>query len=64
MGEIAGHPWACAGQNIVVRDGVVHLWGIYRSLAAIQAMRTAAESIQGVKRVEDHVEVYPMPIGM
>jgi CBS domain-containing protein len=64
MGEIAGHPWAFAGENIVVRDGVVHLWGIYRSAAAIQAMRTAAEGIQGVKRVVDHTEAYPMPIGM
>jgi CBS domain-containing protein len=64
MGEIAGHPWAFAGENIVVRDGVVHLWGIYRSAAAMQAMRTAAESIQGVRRVEDHTEDYPMPTGM
>jgi len=64
MGEIAGHPWAFAGENILVRDGVVHLWGIYRSAAAIQAMRTAAEGIQGVKRVEDHTEAYPMPMGM
>ncbi|WP_028218939.1 CBS domain-containing protein [Paraburkholderia oxyphila] len=64
MGEIASHPWAFAGQNIVVRDGVVHLWGFYRSAVAVQAMRTAAGGIQGVKRVEDHTEPYPIAPGM
>ncbi|MBP0593451.1 CBS domain-containing protein [Paraburkholderia sp. LEh10] len=64
MGEIADHPWGFAGQNIFVRDGVVHLWGVYRSAAAMQAMRIAAERVHGVKRVEDHTEPYPADSGM
>jgi osmotically-inducible protein OsmY len=43
---------------------VVHLWGVYRSAAAMQAMRIAAERVHGVKRVEDHTEPYPADSGM
>ncbi|BCZ84998.1 CBS domain-containing protein [Paraburkholderia terrae] len=62
MGEITGHPWAFAGRNIVVRDGVVHLWGVFRSAEAVQAVRVAAEGIPGVKRVEDHTEAFPVNV--
>jgi osmotically-inducible protein OsmY len=58
-GELAGHKWAFAGRNIVVSDGVVHLWGISHSMEAVEAVRIAAEGIPGVKRVEDHTEPYP-----
>jgi CBS domain-containing protein len=64
MGELTGHPWAFAGHNIVVRDGVVHLWGIIRSTDTVQAMRVAAAGIPGVKRVEDHTEPYPLMPGI
>lgn len=64
MGEIAGQPWAFAGRNVVVSDGVVHLWGIFRSLEAVRAVRVAAEAIPGVKRVEDHTEPYPAMPGI
>lgn len=63
MGEMAGHPWSFAGQNVVVRDGVIHLWGFFRSAEVVQAVRVAAEGIPGVKRVEDHTEPYPMMPG-
>ena len=64
MGELANHPWAFAGRNIVVRDGVVHLWGTVWSTDAVQAMRVAAQGIPGVKRVEDHTEPYPVMPGI
>lgn len=64
MGEMTGHNWAFAGRNIVVSDGVVHLWGIFHSMEAVQAVRVAAESIPGVKRVEDHTEPYPVMPGI
>ncbi|WP_341319233.1 CBS domain-containing protein [Paraburkholderia sp. IMGN_8] len=64
MGEMTGHSWAFAGRNIVVSDGVVHLWGIFHSMEAVQAVRVAAESIPGVKRVEDHTEPYPVMPGI
>jgi CBS domain-containing protein len=61
MGELAGHKWAFAGRNIVVNDGV---WGIFHSMEAVEAVRVAAESIPGVKRVEDHTEPYPVVPGI
>ncbi|MFM0725952.1 CBS domain-containing protein [Paraburkholderia strydomiana] len=64
MGELAGHKWSFAGRNIVVTDGVVHLWGVFQSMEAVDAVRVAAENIPGVKRVEDHTEPYQMMPGI
>ncbi|PRX28249.1 BON domain-containing protein [Paraburkholderia sp. BL18I3N2] len=64
MGELAGRKWSFAGRNIVVTDGVVHLWGIFHSLEAVEAVRVAAQTIPGVKRVEDHTEPYPVMPGI
>lgn len=64
MGELAGRKWSFAGRNIVVTDGVVHLWGIFHSLEAVDAVRVAAQGIPGVKRVEDHTEPYPVMPGI
>jgi CBS domain-containing protein len=64
MGELAGHKWSFAGRNIVVTDGVVHLWGVFHSMEAVEAVRVAAETIPGVKRVEDHTEPYPVMPGI
>jgi CBS domain-containing protein len=60
MGELAGRKWS----NIVVTDGVVHLWGIFHSMEAVDAVRVAAQNIPGVKRVEDHTEPYPVMPGI
>jgi CBS domain-containing protein len=62
LGEITGRPWAFAGRNIIVRDGVVHLWGVFRSPEAVKAVRVAAEGIPGVKGVEDHTESFPVNV--
>jgi len=59
IAELEGRPWAFAGRNIVVHDGVVHLWGIFSTTEAVQAVRVAAERISGVRGVEDHTEPYP-----
>ena len=64
MGELAGHDWAFPGRNIVVRDGVVHLWGTVWSSDQLDAMRIAAERTPGVKRVEDHTIPYPIMPGI
>lgn len=63
MKELEGRPWAFAGRNVVVTDGVVHLWGVFRSMEAVQAVRVAAERIPGVKDVQDHTEPYPLAPG-
>jgi CBS domain-containing protein len=49
------HPYV----NIVVNDGVVHLWGIVRIDSEVDALRVAAERIPGVVRVESHLTVRP-----
>ncbi|WP_234745411.1 CBS domain-containing protein [Burkholderia sp. WTPI3] len=55
LAEIAGHKWSFPGRNVIVKNGVVHLWGYYAwAPNEVQAMRVAAEGIPGVKGVEDH----------
>jgi CBS domain-containing protein len=62
--EMKGHAWAFLERNIVVTDGVVHLWG-YRPPEQVRAMRVAAEGISGVKGVEDHTETFQiLPVGL
>ena len=41
--------------NVVVEDGVVHLFGLVRTDEQRNAIRVAAENIPGVKGVEDHL---------
>lgn len=49
--------------NVIVRDGVVHLWGFVPSLANQAALRVAAEGIPGVKGFVDFTFGYSGPIG-
>lgn len=41
--------------NVVVSEGVVHLWGLVESEEERKALRVAAESITGVRGIEDHL---------
>lgn len=54
------HPYV----NIVVADGVVHLWGIVSSRREAEALRLAAENVEGVKAVESHLAVRPVISGL
>ncbi|MBK7658131.1 MAG: CBS domain-containing protein [Betaproteobacteria bacterium] len=45
--------------NVLVTEGVAHLWGMAHSEAERDAMRVAAESVPGVKRVEARVTLLP-----
>jgi osmotically-inducible protein OsmY len=48
--------WAPAAMtNIVVRDGVVELWGTVFDERQREALKIAAENIPGVKAVKDHM---------
>jgi len=47
--------WVGTYRNVVVVDGVVHLWGLARSQAERDAIRVAAETVPGVRGVEDHL---------
>ena len=41
--------------NVIVRDGVVDLWGTITDERERQALIVAAENVSGVKRVRDHL---------
>ena len=61
--ELKAQPWAhMMTKNIVVENGVVHLFGYVRSEEERRALRVAAENVPGVVRVEDQLvrrEAYP-----
>lgn len=45
--------------DVVVSKGIVHLWGVVNSAAEKEAARVAAENVDGVEAVENHVGVLP-----
>jgi len=49
------HGWCPFGLNVVVRDGVAHLSGVITEEHARQAAVVAAENVEGVKTVHDHL---------
>ena len=60
--ELQKQPWAPVNMlDIVVRDGVAHLWGVVLDERQREAIRVVAENTPGVKGIEDHlVWVEPM----
>jgi CBS-domain-containing membrane protein len=58
--ELEEQPWAyLLSKNVVVENGVVHLFGIVQSEEERHAIRLAAENQAGVKAVEDHLSIVP-----
>ena len=56
LAEFQKEIWAPAAMtNVVVRDGVVELWGVIVDERQREAMKVAAENIPGVKSVNDHL---------
>ncbi|MGQ7791132.1 CBS domain-containing protein [Faunimonas sp. B44] len=54
--ELRGEGWIDLTRlNIVVSDGVVHLWGIVKSEEQSRALEVASEAVPGVRRVENHL---------
>ena len=47
--------WCPFGLNVIVRDGIVHLSGVITDERTRQAAIVAAENIDGVKKVHDHL---------
>ena len=45
--------------NVVVAGGTAYLWGVAQSQAEREAVRVAAETTPGIKRVENHLFVFP-----
>ena len=48
--------------NVVVADGIVHVWGFVGSEAEKAAIRIAAETVPGVKAVQNNVAVGTNPV--
>lgn len=64
VAKLGEEPWAnAASLNVIVTDGVVHLWGFVDSSDQRRALRVLAESVEGVKGVEDHLGTAPGYIG-
>jgi CBS domain-containing protein len=56
MAELESQKWApTISLNVVVRDGVVELWGTITDEREREALVVAAENIPGVKSVRDHL---------
>ena len=56
LAEMKKEQWAPAAMtNVVVRDGVVELWGVIIDERQRDALKVAAENIPGVKTVKDHL---------
>lgn len=61
LAELRQQRWSTAGGgNVVVSDGVVHLWGAITSEEERRATRVAAENVPGVKSVQDHMSLIPL----
>jgi|SRR5712691_10890125 len=56
VAELASQSWAPVSLvNVIVRDGVVELWGTITDERERRAMIVAAENAPGVKAVKDHL---------
>ena len=56
LAELKAQRWAeVSPANVTVKEGIVHLWSSYLSEQEKRALVVAAESIPGVRRVEDHM---------
>lgn len=56
LSEMQNESWAPAAMvNVVVRDGVVELWGVIIDERQREALKVAAENIPGVRAVKDHM---------
>ena len=47
--------WCPFGLNVIVRDGIVHLSGVITDERSRQAAIVAAENVEGVRKVHDHL---------
>ena len=57
LAEIERQAWSSSvlSFNIIVRDGIVEMWGTIRDERVRDALRVAAENVPGVKQIKDHL---------
>jgi CBS domain-containing protein len=65
LAELRKQPWAPVGAlDVIVRNGVVELWGTITDERERQALVVAAENTPGVKDVHDHIAWVDVNSGM
>jgi CBS domain-containing protein len=63
MSQLSNKAWSPRDFDVVVRDGVVELWGGILDERERQAAKVAVENVAGVKAIKDHlVWVEPMSL--
>ncbi|MGF6726363.1 osmotically-inducible protein OsmY [Paraburkholderia sp. GAS41] len=60
-GERSNRRWAQPSQNVIVKQGIVHLWAVVQSEEERRAICVAAESVHGAKAVRSYIE-FPMAL--
>lgn len=64
LGLLKKQPWVYSNLiNVTAHDGVVDLWGTASSDEVKKAIRVAAESVHGVRAVNDHIYKRLIPLG-
>jgi len=53
--ELSHHSWNAHQFHIVIKDGVVDIWGFIKQERYRDAIRVAAQNVPGVKGVRDHL---------
>jgi CBS domain-containing protein len=63
--QVKAQPWLkSAFVNLAVKDGVVELWGAVDSKEQRDALRVLVEGVNGVERVDDHVNLLPKVVAV
>jgi CBS domain-containing protein len=52
--ELLPRPWWHACSSASVRDGIAELWGVYEYVGSREAARVAAQTVPGLRGLEDH----------
>jgi CBS-domain-containing membrane protein len=61
LAHLRAQRWAHAAQlNVMVKDGIVDLWGVCYSDVEREAVRVAAETIPGVRAVNNNLSMPPV----
>ncbi len=58
LAEIERHRWQPIAKNVIVRDGVLHVWGTVGTPKERRAIQVALQGVAGVKSVKDHMRTY------
>ncbi|MEM5344953.1 CBS domain-containing protein [Paraburkholderia azotifigens] len=55
VAALSGKRWALTKENVIVKDGVAHLWGVIQSEEEEHALCIAALEVKGVKEARAHL---------